>query len=93
MEDDAGEVSAGALRWRTKGVRHGPGQGELVEQAAPVQRFDRWHRQAANAEGQLLELRVRIGLAFQHQHGSAGEREFAGEEQTDGAGAGDEDVT
>jgi hypothetical protein len=35
---------------------------------------------------------MRIVRLFQHQHGHAGKPQFAGEEQADRAGAGDDDV-
>ena len=48
--------------------------------------------QAARAQRGALERRVRVAVAFENEDVEAGEREFAGQEEADGAGAGDEDV-
>ena len=73
-------------------VLQASGDVEFIQQAAAVQGRDRRRRQAAYAERQLLERRLRVRFALQHKDGAARQRQFAGEEKTDGTGAGDDDV-
>jgi len=50
------------------------------------------NRQAAQAEWQLLQRRMRALRFLQHQHRETGEPQLAGEKQADGARAGNDNV-
>jgi hypothetical protein len=97
IEGDCSEVSGLAARLRLlpplrRRLRLAPGRHKAVQQSAPIKRFDGRYRQAAHAERQFLQRRVRVLRALQHQHGNAGKAQLAGQEQADRASPGDDDV-
>ena len=103
VEHDAREMAGRAARLsdpvRGRGdafVRHAVfrevERRDLVEQAATVQRLEGGRGEAAQAERQALERRTRIVGLLEHEHGHAGEAQFAGQEQAYRAGTGDDDV-
>ena len=91
IEGDAGEVS-GLLARFSLWLCLTPGRFKGIEQAAPVERFNRRQRQAAHAEGQLFQRRVRAFRLLQHQHGDTCKPELAGQQQADRPGACNHDI-
>jgi hypothetical protein len=65
---------------------------DRLQEVTALEGFESRRRQAAHAERQSLQRRARIRGLFEDHNGNAGESEFAGEEEPNGARAGDDDV-
>jgi hypothetical protein len=64
----------------------------VVQPSAAIERVEAGSRQAAHPERQPLQGRVWVFGLLQHQHRQIGQTQLTGQEQADGASAGDYDV-
>ncbi len=100
-ERDAGEMSRGPALLRHPvggglggacGVVRALRRSDAVEQAAAIERLEGRRRQTAKPEWQRLQGRGWIARLLQNNPGASCEAQFTGQEESDRAGASDDDI-